>query len=128
VTAEIGGTVTVFDVKTQAEIGKVHFAVKGVHADQVQPVGIRMTSDGKRAFIGLGPTNHVAVVDTHSFEVQEYILVGRRVWHMEMTPDETMLFTTNGLSGDVTVVDMATLEPIKTIKVGRFPWGVAWRP
>jgi len=128
VSAEIGGTVTVFDVKTQAEIGKIRFAVKGVHADRVQPVGIRMTKDGARAFIGLGPSNHVAVVNARTFEVEEYILVGRRVWHMEMTPDESLLFTTNGLSGDVTVVDLASLEPIKTIKVGRFPWGAAWRP
>jgi YVTN family beta-propeller protein len=87
-----------------------------------------MTKDGARAFIGLGPSNHVAVVNARTFEVEEYILVGRRVWHMEMTPDESLLFTTNGLSGDVTVVDLASLEPIKTIKVGRFPWGAAWRP
>ena len=59
---------------------------------------------------------------------QEYILVGRRVWHMAYSPDQSQLFTTNGVSGDVTVIDVASLEPVKSIKVGRFPWGAAMRP
>ena len=57
-----------------------------------------------------------------------YILVGRRVWQLAMTPDESRLFTTNGVSGDVTVIDVATQRPIRSVKVGRFPWGVAVRP
>ncbi len=72
--------------------------------------------------------NHVAVVDAKTFEVQKYILVGRRVWHMEYSPDKTLLFTTNGVSGDVTVIDVASEEAVKSIKVGRFPWGAAARP
>lgn len=128
VSAEIGGTVTVFDVATQAELGKIHFEIKGVHSDRLQPVGIVMTRDGARAFVALGPANHIAVVDMKTLAVERYILTGRRVWHMEMTPDESMLFSTNGLSGDVTVVDVGRGEAIKTIKVGRFPWGAAWRP
>ena len=55
----------------------------------------------------------------------EYILVGRRVWHMEFNADQSLLLTTNGISGDVTVVDVDKLKAIKTIKVGRYPWGVA---
>ena len=76
----------------------------------------------------LGPSNHVAVVNGETFEVEDYLLVGRRVWHMEMTPDEKLLFTTNGVSGDVTVIDVEQMKPIKSIKVGRFPWGAAYRP
>ncbi|MEL7166295.1 MAG: hypothetical protein AAGL96_12565, partial [Pseudomonadota bacterium] len=59
---------------------------------------------------------------------EEYILVGRRVWHMAFSPDGSQLFTTNGVSGDVTVIDVAKREAIKSIKVGRFPWGAAFRP
>ena len=58
----------------------------------------------------------------------DYILVGRRVWHLAFSPDNTKLFTTNGVSGDVTVIDVASLTPVKTIKVGRFPWGASARP
>lgn len=128
VSSEIGGTVTVFSTSDQSELAKIEFAIKGVTPETLQPVGIRLTDDGKRAFIALGPSNHVAVVNGETYEVEDYILVGRRVWHMEMTPDEKLLFTTNGLSNDVTVVDMESLKAIKSIPVGEQPWGAAYRP
>lgn len=113
---------------TQAEKSKIRFEITGVNADLIQPVGFEFTPDGKTAFIALGPSNHVAVIDADTFEVKSYILVGRRVWHLAFSPDHKQLFTTNGVSGDVTVVDVASLEPVKSIKVGRFPWGAASRP
>ncbi|MCI4662316.1 MAG: YVTN family beta-propeller repeat protein [Neomegalonema sp.] len=128
VSSEIGGTVTVFEVASKEPVATLTFEIKGIHKDRVQPVGIRLTSDGKTAFIALGPANHVAVVDAQSFAVEEYLLVGRRVWHMDFDPAQKLLFTSNGVSGDVTVIDVARREPIKTIKVGRFPWGVKARP
>jgi PQQ-dependent catabolism-associated beta-propeller protein len=128
VSAEIGGTISVFDVATQTEKAKIGFAVKGVHPDRVQPVGFELTGDEKTAFVALGPSNHVAVVNADTYAVEEYILVGRRVWHMAFNTDKSLLFTTNGVSGDVTVIDVAKRKPIKTIKVGRFPWGAALRP
>jgi PQQ-dependent catabolism-associated beta-propeller protein len=128
VSAEIGGTISVFDVATQTEKAKFGFEIKGVHPDKVQPVGFELTEDEKTAFVALGPSNHLAVVNAETYEVEEYILVGRRVWHMAFNADKSLLFTTNGVSGDVTVVDVESRKPIKTIKVGRFPWGAAFRP
>ncbi|MGB0659635.1 MAG: YVTN family beta-propeller repeat protein [Mangrovicoccus sp.] len=128
VSSEIGGTVTIFDRETQAELGKIRFAIDGVHPDRVQPVGFEFTEDEKTVFIALGPANHVAVVNAETFEVEDYLLVGRRVWHMAFNGDKSLLFTTNGVSGDVTVIDVAKRKPFKTVKVGRFPWGAAYRP
>jgi len=128
VSSEIGGTISVFDTGNQNEIGKIHFEIKGVHLDLIQPLGFELTPDQKTAFVALGPSNHVAVVNTESLEVEGYILTGRRVWHMAFSPDHRLLFTTNGVSGDVTVIDVAKREAIKSIKVGRFPWGAAMRP
>jgi len=128
VSSEIGGTVTVIDVASRKVLKTISFAVKGVPKDKVQPVGIRLTNDGKTAFVALGPANHVAVVDPQSFEVKDYLLVGQRVWQMTFTPDQKQLLTTNGVSGDITVIDVDSLKPIKSIKVGRYPWGVAIRP
>ena len=128
VSSEIGGTLTVFDTATQAELAKIDFEIQGVHPDRVQPVGFEMTAGDTHAFVALGPSNHLAVVNAETFEVEDYILVGRRVWHMDFNGDRSLLFTTNGVSGDVTVVDVANREAIKTIKVGRFPWGAAYRP
>lgn len=128
VSAEIGGTVSVFNVSDQSEVTKIDFEIKGIHPDRVQPVGFEFTDDEKTAFVALGPANHVAVVNAETYEVEDYLLVGRRVWHMAFNADKSLLFTTNGVSGDVTVIDVAKREPIKTIKVGRFPWGAALRP
>ena len=128
VSAEIGGTVSIFDVATQAQKAKIDFQIAGVNEDLIQPVGFEFTPDEKTVFVALGPSNHLAVVNAETFEVEDYILVGRRVWHMAFSEDHSLLFTTNGVSGDVTVVDVAKREAIKSIKVGRFPWGAALRP
>ncbi len=126
--AEIGGTVSVVDVDKREILKTLTFKIKGVHPDKVQPVGIKLTSDGKYAFIALGPANHIAAVDAKTYEVLDYLLVGRRVWHMAFNPDESLLLTTNGVSGDVSVIDVAKLKVTKSIKVGRYPWGVVVTP
>jgi PQQ-dependent catabolism-associated beta-propeller protein len=128
VSAEIGGTVHVIDVPKREIIREISFEIPGIQKDRIQPVGIRLTSDGKYAFVALGPANHVAVIDAKTYEVLKYLVVGRRVWHLGLTPDEKLLFTTNGVSGDVTVIDVDDLKAIKSIKVGRYPWGVAIKP
>ena len=128
VSSEVGGTVTVFDVATNAEIAKIRFQIPGVNNDLIQPVGFEFTPGDTHAFVALGPANHVAVIAMKTFEVETYILVGRRVWHMAFNRDHSQLFTTNGVSGDVTVIDVASRTALKSIKVGRFPWGAAFRP
>ena len=128
VSSEIGGTVSVIDVASRKVIHTIAFAIKGIPKDKIEPVGIRLSSDGKVAFVALGPANHVAMVDPESFAVKSYIMVGQRVWQMSFTPDERQLYTTNGVSGDVTVIDVARGAAIKSIRVGRYPWGVVIRP
>lgn len=128
VSSEIGGTVTVFDVATRQVKQTIAFEIAGIAPDRLQPVGMELTEDGRLAFIALGPANHVAVVDRQTYEVIDYILVGRRVWHMALSPEGDRLYTTNGVSGDVTVIDTDSLRALKSIKVGRFPWGAAVLP
>ncbi len=128
VSAEIGGTVTVIDPSNRKVLGKVTFEIPGITKDAIQPVGVRITKDGKKAFVALGPANRVAVVDTSTFKVERYLLVGQRVWNLGFTPDEKLLFTTNGTSNDVSVIDVASMKVIKSIKVGRYPWGVVSAP
>jgi PQQ-dependent catabolism-associated beta-propeller protein len=128
VSSEIGGDVSVIDVASRKVVETIEFAIKGVAADRIQPVGIVLTRDGRFAFVALGPSDRVAVVDVATRKVVNMILVGRRVWHLALTSDETRLLATNGVSGDVSVVDLATQRAIKSIKVGRFPWGAAVRP
>jgi PQQ-dependent catabolism-associated beta-propeller protein len=128
VSSEVGGTVAVLDAKSHAVLKTIDFAIPGISHDRIQPVGISLTKDGRLAFVALGPADRIAAIDTKTFEIKAFILVGRRVWHLALSPAEDFLYTTNGVSGDVTVIDVARLKPIKSIKVGRFPWGVAIRP
>lgn len=125
VSSEIGGTVSVIDTQSWEIIKKITFHIPGVPVEAIQPVGIRITGDGKKAFIALGPANRVAVIDIEDdWSVEKYLLVGQRVWQLAFTPDEKLLYSTNGVSSDVSVIDVARLKVTKSIKTGRFPWGV----
>lgn len=126
--SEIGGTVTIVNVDDRKILKTLTFEISGVHPDKVQPVGIKLTSDGKYAFVALGPANHVAVVDAQTYEVLDYLLVGGRVWQLDFSADESLLLTTNGVTGDVSVIDVDDLKVTKSIKVGRYPWGVVVTP
>jgi YVTN family beta-propeller protein len=103
---------------------KITFEIRGMRREAIQPVGINMTRDGKTAFVALGPANRVAVVDGVTHQVTKYLLVGQRVWHMALTPDEKYLLSTNGVSNDISVIDVASLRVINTIQVGELPWGI----
>jgi PQQ-dependent catabolism-associated beta-propeller protein len=125
VSSEIGGSVSVIDPVKREVTGKITFQIPGLRREQIQPVGIKFTADGKTGFVALGPANRIAVVDGTTHQVSKYLLVGHRVWHMAFTPDEKYLLSTNGLSNDVSVIDVAALKVIKTIPVGELPWGIA---
>ena len=129
VSAEIGGTVAVIDTESKEIKHRITFEVRGLPPETIQPVGIKLSTDGSnKAYIALGPSARVAVVDMTSFEVEDYLLVGPRVWNLEFSPDQKRLFTTNGVSGDVSVIDLEKQRVIKSVKVGRLPWGLVVRP
>src|SRR6516165_2630372 len=123
VSSEIGGTVSVIDPVKHEVKKKITFDIPGLRKEAIQAVGISITGDGKTGFVALGPANRVAVINGATHEVQKYLLVGQRVWHMAFTPDEKYLLTTNGVSNDVSIIDVANLKVIKTIQVGELPWG-----
>jgi len=95
---------------------------------QLSVVGIAITADGKTAFVALGPANRVAMVDTKTYEVRKYLLVGQRVWNLAFSLDGKRLYTTNGVSNDLSVIDVDALRVTKSIPVGGLPWGVVVTP
>ena len=125
VSSEIGGTVSVIDNATRAIKHKIDFAIAGVPEEALQPVGVRISDDRSLAFVALGPANRVAVVDAKTFEVEDYLLVGQRVWQLAFSPDQKFIYATNGVSNDISVIDVENLEVTKSIPVGQLPWGVA---
>ncbi len=86
---------------------QITFQIPGLRSEAIQPVGVKITDDGKTAFVALGPANRVAVIDAVTHEVQDYLLVGQRVWQLAFSPDQKYLFTTNGVSNDISVIDVA---------------------
>lgn len=128
VTAEIGGSLAVIDTKSRKVKKKITFPVPGLSKEEVQPVGVRIKSDRSAAFVALGPASRVAIVNPATYEVEEYLLVGRRVWQLGFSPDEKFLYTTNGLSNDISVIDVDARKVIKSVATGREPWGVAAKP
>ena len=87
VSSEVGGTIAVINSNTWKVLKKIRFEVPGVRPKLLQPVGMEFTKDGKYLFVALGPGNRVAVIDPKTYEVLQYILVGQRPWHLELSPD-----------------------------------------
>jgi YVTN family beta-propeller protein len=102
----------------------LRFEVKGARAADITPVGITMTRDGKRAFVGLGRANHVAFVDVAARKVTDLVLVGKRAWGLGLDKAEKTLVVANGLSDDITIVDVAGAKALKSVPVGRVPHSV----
>jgi YVTN family beta-propeller protein len=51
-----------------------------------------------RCLLPWAPSNRVAVIDTNTYSLKDYILVGQRPWHLELDPDGTKLYVANGLT------------------------------
>ena len=124
VTNELSGSVSVIDLGTMKVADSVEFKPKGFRPEDVTPVGITVTGDGKTAFVALGRANHVAVVDVASLGVTDYILVGSRAWNTTLNRDESLLYVANGLSDDISVIDVSARRAIKSVPVGRVPYAV----
>lgn len=124
VTNELDTSVSIVSTADHNVIGTIKFEVKGARAEDITPVGITMTRDGKRAFVGLGRANHVAFVDVAQRKTTNLVLVGQRAWNVALNKAESQLWVVNGLSDDVTVVDVAGAKPVKSIPVGRVPYGI----
>jgi YVTN family beta-propeller protein len=118
----------VIDPATWKVVKKITFEVPGVRPESLQPVGMDFTKDGKLLFVALGPANRIGVIDAATKEVKDYILVGQRPWHGEMSPDGKKYYVANGLTNDMTVIDVDSLKAEKSVPVGRLPWGLAVMP
>lgn len=124
VSSELSGDVTIIDVESNEIIETIEFLPKGFRPEDVTPVGITMTKDGKTAIVALGRANHVAFVDVAKREIEDYVLVGERAWNTTLNEDDSLLFVVNGLSDDISIIDMDSRKVVKSIPVGRVPYAV----
>ena len=124
VSTELDSSVSIIRISDHTVVGKISFLPQGMRSEDVTPVGMALSPDGKTAYVGLGRANHIAVVDVASRKVKEYVLVGKRPWGLALSRDGKRLYVANGLSDDMTIIDTGTLKAVKTLKVGRVPYGV----
>ena len=122
VTNELDASVSIVATTDHSVVHTLRFEVPGARAAEITPVGITMSRDGMRAFVGLGRANHVAFIDVRARKVTHLVLAGKRAWNVALDKAETRLFVVNGLSDDMTVIDVATAKALKTIPVGRVPY------
>ncbi len=121
VSNELGGSVSIIDPAANAVKESVTFLPPGFRAEDVTPVGITLTKDGKTAIVALGRANHVAFVDIASRKVTDYVLVGKRAWNATLNKDNSLLFVANGLSDDMSVIDVAARKVLKSVPIARVP-------
>ncbi len=124
VSNELGASVSIIDTTTHRVSSTLNFEVQGARKDDITPVGLLFSADGKRAFVALGRANHVAFVDVASRKVTNLVLVGKRAWGLALDKAGSTLLVVNGLSDDMTLVDVANAKALKTVKVGRVPHSV----
>jgi len=124
VTNELDGSVSIIRTSDHTVQATIPFRPQGMRPEDVTPVGMALSPDGRTAYVALGRANHVAAVDVASRTVKGYVLAGRRAWGLALSRDGKRLYVTNGLSDDMTLVDTATLKATRTLKVGRVPHSV----
>jgi YVTN family beta-propeller protein len=121
VSNELGSSVSVISLRTLAVEATIPFELKGMRPDDITPVGLSLSPDGRTMYVGLGRANHVAFVDVATRRTTQLVLVGKRAWNLAPSRDGARLFVLNGLSDDMTVIDTASAKPLKTLAVGRVP-------
>ena len=75
-----------------------------------------LTPDGEKLFVTLPLINQVAVVETRSWKVTNYIDTGLKPTRIVMQPDQHYVWVAN--DGGVTVIDPANLKVAATIPTG----------
>lgn len=82
-----------------------------------EPRGVIYHPAGDSAFVAVGVSNEVALVDTAAKSVRKRIAVGREPRSLALTPDGKTLVVTNGRSQNVSLVDVAKLERTRDIDI-----------
>jgi YVTN family beta-propeller protein len=118
-TAEAAGAAQLLDPLKGTVTAEVRFEPPNVRREDIRPVGIALSRDGRRAFVALSRAGVVAVVDTAARRVTGYWPAGRRP--MDVVPSGSTLYVTDALDDAVLALDAATGQVLRSAKVGRTP-------
>jgi len=124
VSNELSASVSIIDTANRSVKHTVEFEIPGMRKNDISPVGMLISQNGKTAWVALGRANHVAEVDVATHTVRRVILAGKRAWGVGLGGDGSRLYVVNGLSDDLTIVDAASGKAVKTVPAGRVPHSV----
>ena len=129
ITNEMGASVTVVDAQTHRVRSTIKIPKATGATSPSKPMGVSVSADGKLAFVSLGRTKAIAVLDVATRTCVRLIEdVGERPWGIAQTPDAATLYTANGPSGDVSIIDAASGAVRQRVATGGSPWGILYVP
>lgn len=86
----------------------------------------------RRLFVTLPKANEVAVIETDSFKVADYVSAGKEPTRIALQPDQRYLWVGNNgaeaKDGGVTVIDTASLKPAGFVATGSGHHEIAFSP
>ncbi len=124
VSNELGASVSIIDTRSLKVVHTLPFEIRGMRPDDISPVDMVRSPDGRTMYVGLGRANHVAFVDIASRRVRETVLAGKRAWGLGLNRDGSRLHVANGLSDDLTIIDTGSARALRSVPVGRVPHSV----
>ncbi len=121
VTNELSASVSIIRISDHSVQANLQFSLPGMRAQDITPVGMVLSPDGKTVYVGLGRANHVVAVEVGSRQVKAAALVGKRAWGLALSRNGKTLYVANGLSDDVSIIDTPSMKAVKSVKTGRVP-------
>lgn len=96
---EFSDNVSVIDVRNNRVVTNIP-----VPETAVGPIGVAVTPDGKRAYVGILESGTVVVIDTEKRKAIESVDVGGGPSYLAVTPNGRRVYVANQASDDVSVI------------------------
>jgi YVTN family beta-propeller protein len=94
----------------------------------VDPVGVAVTPDGKRAYVTNHGSSDVSVIDTAANALVATVAVRTAPVGVATTADGKHVYVANSGSGTVSVIDTSTNKVVAEVTAGKEPFGIAIIP
>jgi YVTN family beta-propeller protein len=124
VSAELTGEIYIIDRYKFSVDGKIALLPPGVLKADVTLADLRITRDGKTAYVTLGRAANVAVVNVVTRKVEAYIPAGILSESLAISRDETTLYVADSYRSGITIIDLRTHNATGLVPVGRLPRAV----
>ena len=129
VSAELAGIVDIIDMESLEIIDDIAFLPTGFRKEQVTPVDLLITKDGKRAYV-THKTGAVSAIALDSLAVEASVEVGEVPERIVVSGDGKRVFVNDTQGEEVGIIDSASMEVLARITVEASGWhqGMVFSP